>query len=126
MARELVARLDWNKRCPPAPEKPFKEPVYDSDDLLGIVPTDYRKPYDVREVIARIVDGSDFSDFKPRYGVSTVCAQAEVYGQPCGIIGNNGPIDPDGRHKGRPVHPALRSGGYAACVSAEHHRLSRR
>ncbi|MEO1241945.1 MAG: carboxyl transferase domain-containing protein [Pseudomonadota bacterium] len=99
MARELVARLDWNKRCPPAPQKSFREPVYNADDLLGIVPTDYRKPYDVREVIARIVDGSDFSDFKPRYGVSTVCAQAEVYGQPCGIIGNNGPIDPDGATK---------------------------
>jgi len=99
MARELVARLDWNKRCPPAPQKLFREPVYDAEELLGIVPTDYRKPYDVREVIARVVDGSDFSDFKPRYGVSTVCAQAEVYGQPCGIIGNNGPIDPDGATK---------------------------
>lgn len=99
MARELVARLDWNKRCPPAPQKNFHEPVYDAEELLGIVPTDYRKPYDVREVIARVVDGSDFSDFKPRYGVSTVCAQAEVYGQPCGIIGNNGPIDPDGATK---------------------------
>ncbi|MHA7873494.1 MAG: acyl-CoA carboxylase subunit beta, partial [Hyphococcus sp.] len=99
MARELVARLDWNKRCPPAPQKAFREPLYDSEELLGIVPTDYRKPYNVREVIARVVDGSDFSDFKPRYGVSTVCVQAEVYGQPCGIIGNNGPIDPDGATK---------------------------
>ena len=99
MARELVARLDWNKRCPPAPQKTFREPVCEPGDLLGIVPIDYRKPYDVREVIARIVDGSDFSDFKSRYGVSTVCAQAEVYGQPCGIIGNNGPIDPDGATK---------------------------
>ena len=99
MARELIARLDWNKRCPAAPTKSFCEPVYDPEELLGIVPVDYRKPYDVREVIARVVDGSDFSDFKPRYGVSTVCIQAEVYGQPCGIIGNNGPIDPDGATK---------------------------
>ena len=99
MARELIARLDWNKRCPAASVKSFREPVYDPDELLGIVPVDYRKPYDVREVIARVVDGSDFSDFKPRYGVSTVCVQAEVYGQPCGIIGNNGPIDPDGATK---------------------------
>ena len=99
MARELIARFDWNKRCPAASAKPFREPVYDPDELLGIVPVDYRKPYDVREVIARVVDGSDFSDFKPRYGISTVCVQAEVYGQPCGIIGNNGPIDPDGATK---------------------------
>ena len=99
IAREIVARLDWNKRCPPPMAKTFREPIYDPDELLGIVPVDYRKPYDVREAIARTVDGSDFSDFKARYGVSTVCIQAEVYGQPCGIIGNNGPIDPDGATK---------------------------
>ncbi len=99
LTREIVDRLGWNRRCPPAPQKSFREPVYDPDELLGVVPTDYRKPYDVREVVARVVDGSDFTDFKPRYGVSTVCAQAEVYGMPCGIIGNNGPIDPDGATK---------------------------
>ena len=63
------------------------------------MPVDYRKPYDVREVVARVVDGSDFIDFKPRYGVSTVCIQAEVFGRPCGLIGNNGPIDPNGATK---------------------------
>lgn len=99
IARELVSRLDWNKRCPAQVEKTFREPVCDPDELLGVVPIDYRKPYDMREVAARIVDGSDFTDFKPRYGVSTVCLQAEVYGQPCGIIGNNGPIDPAGATK---------------------------
>ncbi len=99
MAREVVSRLGWNRRCPPLPQTDFREPIYDPDELLGIVPTDYKKPYDVREVVARIVDGSDFSDFKPRYGVSTVCMQADVYGMPCGIIGNNGPIDPDGATK---------------------------
>ena len=99
IARELVQRLDWNKRCAPPPSPPFREPVYDPDELLGVVPVDYRKPYDMREVAARVVDGSDFTDFKPRYGVSTVCLQAEVYGRPCGIIGNNGPIDPAGATK---------------------------
>ncbi len=99
IAREVVSRLGWNDRCAPRPARPFREPVYSPDELPGIVPTDYRKPYDVREVMARIVDGSDFTDFKPRYGVSTVCVQAQVYGQPCGIIGNNGPIDPDGATK---------------------------
>jgi len=99
MAREVVSRLQWNRRCSSMPQKSFREPEYDPDEILGIVPVDYKKPYDMREVAARIVDGSDFSDFKPRYGVSTVCLQAEVHGLPCGIIGNNGPIDPDGATK---------------------------
>lgn len=99
IARELVSRLDWNKRCAAPPQKTFREPVCEPDELLGVVPIDYRKPYDMREVAARFVDGSDFTDFKPRYGVSTVCLQAEVYGRPCGIIGNNGPIDPAGATK---------------------------
>jgi len=99
ITREVIARLDWNKRCENRPAPSYHEPVYDAEDLLGIVSTDYRKPYDVREVVARVVDGSDFTDFKPRYGVSTVCMQAEVHGFPCGIIGNNGPIDPDGATK---------------------------
>ncbi|RMF22397.1 MAG: acyl-CoA carboxylase subunit beta, partial [Deltaproteobacteria bacterium] len=99
IARDLVARLDWNKgyEGPPPPE--FDEPLYDPDEIAGVVPIDYRKPYDVREVIVRIVDGSEFLDFKPRYGASTVCVQAAIYGQACGLIGNNGPIDPDGAAK---------------------------
>ncbi len=99
IARDLVARLDWNKgyEGPPAPD--FQEPLYDPDEIAGVVPIDYRKPYDVREVIVRIVDGSEFLDFKPRYGVSTVCVQATIYGHACGLIGNNGPIDPDGAAK---------------------------
>ncbi|MEM9705926.1 MAG: carboxyl transferase domain-containing protein, partial [Pseudomonadota bacterium] len=103
IARKLIEKLGWNDRCPPPPQKArtgsFREPIFDPDEILGIVPTDYRKPYDVREVIARVVDGSEFNDFKPRYGASTVCVQSEVYGFPCGIVGNNGPIDPDGATK---------------------------
>ncbi len=99
IAREVVSRLQWNRRCPDMPQGRFREPAYDPDEILGIVPVDYRKPYDMREVAARVVDGSDFTDFKPRYGVSTVCLQAEVMGMPCGLIGNNGPIDPDGATK---------------------------
>ena len=53
----------------------------------------------MRELVARLVDGSDFLDFKPRFGVSTVCLQAEIFGQACGVIGNNGPIDPQGANK---------------------------
>ncbi len=99
MARDLLKRLAWNAGCPAPPRKPFAEPVYSPDDIAGVVPIDYRKPYDVREIVARIVDGSDFIEFKPRYGVSTVCMQAEIFGQACGVIGNNGPIDPDGATK---------------------------
>lgn len=99
MAREVVDRLGWNTRCPKRQIRSGHEPQYDPDEIAGIVPLDYRTPYELREVLARVVDGSDFSDFKPRYGVSTVCVQAEIQGFKCGIIGNNGPIDPDGATK---------------------------
>ncbi|MEM6534426.1 MAG: carboxyl transferase domain-containing protein [Pseudomonadota bacterium] len=99
IAREVVGRLDWNANCQMPTRPDFAEPLYDADEILGIVSPNYRKPYDAREVIARIVDGSDFTDFKPRYGVSTVCVHASVFGQVCGIIANNGPIDPAGATK---------------------------
>ena len=99
IARELIQTLDWNRLCPRMPPVEYAEPVYDIDELAGIVPKDYRQPYDVREVVARIVDGSDFLDFKPSYGPSTVCIQARVYGMPVGLIGNNGPIDTSGATK---------------------------
>ncbi len=97
--RDLMDRIDWNAACPAPPQRDYAEPLYDPDELAGVVPADYKKPYDVREVIARIVDGSDFDDFKSRYGVSTVCVQASIHGHACGIIGNNGPIDPAGATK---------------------------
>ena len=98
MCREVVQRLNWNAGATiDAAEGPA--PLYDPDEIAGIVPVDYRKPYEVREVVARIVDGSEFLDFKPRFGATTVCLQAEVMGRACGIIGNNGPIDPDGAAK---------------------------
>lgn len=99
IGREVVARLGWNRHCAEPAVAEYREPIYDADEILGIVSPDYRKPFDVREVIARVVDGSDFSDFKPAYGVSTVCVRAEIYGQPCAIISNNGPIDPKGATK---------------------------
>ncbi len=99
IARDLMARLDWNAACPKPGSCSFSEPRYSPDEIAGVVPVDYRKPYDVREVVARIVDDSDFVEFKPRYGVSTVCIQARIFGQACGLIGNNGPIDPAGATK---------------------------
>ena len=96
MMRELVGRLGWHNK---SETKPYEAPTLSIEDIAGIVSVDYRKPYDVREVIARLVDGSDFTDFKPDYGVSTVCAQASIFGHPVGIISNNGPIDPNGATK---------------------------
>lgn len=99
LARTIVERLNWNSRVTGVPHKSFGAPQHDPDEIAGIVPLDYRKPYDVREVIARIADGSDLVDFKPGFGVSTVCIHADVYGYRCGLISNNGPIDPDGAAK---------------------------
>ena len=99
IARDVAKKLDWNKRLPELPSRPYKPPALDIDELAGIVPKDYTVPYDVREVIARIVDGSEFEDFKPRYGISTVCTRASIMGISCAIIGNNGPIDPNGATK---------------------------
>ncbi|WP_340107133.1 acyl-CoA carboxylase subunit beta [Pikeienuella sp. HZG-20] len=98
-ARDLMARLGWNRAMKRPAGAPFDEPRYDPEEIAGIAPVDYRKAYEARELVARLVDGSDFADFKPRYGVSTVCLQARIHGRDCGIIGNNGPIDPDGAAK---------------------------
>lgn len=99
IARDVVRRLDWNKRLRPSRRSTYHNPAFDIEELAGIVPQDYTIPYDVREVIARIVDGSDFEDFKAGYGVSTVCARGSIMGTSCALIGNNGPIDPDGATK---------------------------
>ncbi|WP_169543256.1 acyl-CoA carboxylase subunit beta [Sneathiella aquimaris] len=101
LAREVMGHLPWNgSNDANAPSVTnHDQPIYDIEELLGIVPTDYRKPYDVHEVIARIVDGSDFLDFKELYGIQTVCGHAKIDGQAVGIIGNNGPIDADGATK---------------------------
>ena len=95
-AREVVGKLRWDR---PALAMASSAPRYDGEELLGIVSTDYRKPYDVREVIARIVDDSDFTEFKAEYGIHTVCGHAQIEGREIGIIGNNGPIDSLGATK---------------------------
>ncbi len=99
IARDIMAKLPWNQQLPVRAEKAFQQPRYEADELAGVVPVDYRKPYDVREVIARVVDDSDFLDFKALYGVHTVCGHAEIEGHAVGLIGNNGPIDADGSAK---------------------------
>ncbi len=99
IAREVVGRLAWNQNCTYSGNSDFIEPEYDPSEIAGLVPIDYRQAYDAGELIARIVDGSDNTDFKPAYGVSTLCCQAAIHGHSCGIIANNGPIDPNGATK---------------------------
>jgi geranyl-CoA carboxylase beta subunit len=99
ICRDVIARLGWNRHCATPAPADFAEPRYSPEELLGVVPVDYRQPYDAREVAARIVDDSSFADFKPGYGVSLLCLQASIFGIPVGILCNNGPIDPDGATK---------------------------
>jgi geranyl-CoA carboxylase beta subunit len=99
IAREIMAKLPWNAQLPLAQHKAYKEPRHSPEELAGVVPIDYRQPYDVHEIVARVVDDSDFLDFKSGYGVHTICGHAEIEGHAIGLIGNNGPIDADGAAK---------------------------
>jgi len=89
IARRIVANLNWRKQPPLSLSEP-REPLYATEELYGVIPTDTKKPFDVREIIARIVDGSDFDEFKARYGTTIVCGFARLWGYPLGIVANNG------------------------------------
>ncbi|MFN8481856.1 MAG: carboxyl transferase domain-containing protein [Anaerolineae bacterium] len=89
IGREIVARLNWSKALAQRRQTP-REPYYDPEELLGIVPADARHPFDMREVIARIVDDSDFLEFKRDYGPTLVTGHANINGYPVGLLGNNG------------------------------------
>ncbi|NQY34123.1 MAG: methylcrotonoyl-CoA carboxylase [Alteromonadaceae bacterium] len=80
--------------------QPVNEPAYDVDEIYGIIPKDSRQPYDVREVIARVVDGSEFDEFKALYGTTLVCGFARIFGYPVGIIANNGVLFGESAQKG--------------------------
>ncbi|UST62539.1 geranyl-CoA carboxylase subunit beta [Pseudomonas moraviensis] len=97
--REIMRMLPWNAQLPWQPEAQFKEPLYPIDELLGLIPDDAKKPYDVREIIARIADESDFLEFKGEFDQQTICGQLKIQGRACGFIGNNGPITPQGASK---------------------------
>ena len=101
IARELVARLQWDATGPVSrmDPDPSLEPLCPGEELAGVMPLDFRQPVDMREVIARIVDRSEFLDFGADYGPATVCGHAALYGEPIGIITNNGPLDPAGATK---------------------------
>jgi geranyl-CoA carboxylase beta subunit len=96
LAREVLGRLNITTDRKPRDAKP---PRYSAEELLGVMPADYRKPVDMREALARFVDDSDWLDFKPDYGAATVCGHAAIQGRRIGIVTNNGPLDPAGATK---------------------------
>lgn len=87
IGREIVANLNWKKLGPP-PSSDFAEPLYDAEDLLGLAPADLKIPIDMREIISRIVDGSEFHEFKPAYGPNLITGWASLYGNEIGILAN--------------------------------------
>jgi 3-methylcrotonyl-CoA carboxylase beta subunit len=99
LARRAVANLNRQKQPGQVLRTPAP-PLYPAEELYGVIPTDTRKPFDVHEIIARIVDGSEFAEFKARYGSTLVCGFAHVEGMPVGIIANNGILFSESAQKG--------------------------
>jgi 3-methylcrotonyl-CoA carboxylase beta subunit len=99
LAREAVATLNRRKQVTQELREP-QAPKYDPQEVYGVIPADTRKPYDVREIIARIVDGSEFHEFKARYGATLVCGFAHIEGMPVGIVANNGILFSESAQKG--------------------------
>lgn len=99
LGREIMARLRWRK-LGPAPSGRGAPPIHDPDDLLGIASTDVRRPFDVKEILARLVDGSRFHEFKATYGTTLVTGYAEIHGYPVGVVANNGVLFNESAEKG--------------------------
>jgi 3-methylcrotonyl-CoA carboxylase beta subunit len=99
IAREIVSDLNWRKDNPLVLKEPAL-PKYDADELLGVIPTDTKKPFDVREIITRIVDASEFDEWKSRFGTTLVTGFAHIHGMPVGIIANNGILFSESAQKG--------------------------
>jgi len=99
LGREIVAHLNWRKLGPRI-TRAVEEPLHAAEELLGIASADVRVPFEAREVIARVVDGSRFSEFKPLYGSTLVCGWAHVHGYPVGILANNGILFSESANKG--------------------------
>lgn len=99
LGREIIAQLGWRK-LGPAPQDGVEDPLYDAEELLGIASADIRQPFDVREVIARLVDGSRFHEFKAAYGTTLVTGYAHLHGYRVGIVANNGVLFSESAQKG--------------------------
>jgi acetyl-CoA carboxylase carboxyltransferase component len=98
IARMLMKRIKTTKPHH-IPEGKIKEPIFDSEEILGVIPPDPKTPFDIRELIIRITDGSEFDEFKPEYGSTMVCGWADIHGYPIGILGNNGVIFSESANK---------------------------
>lgn len=98
LCREVISHLNWRKAGPP-PSLRADPPLLDPEELLGLVSPDLRRPVDVRELIGRVVDGSRFEEFKPRYGTTLVCGWSSIHGYPVGVLGNNGVLNPESAEK---------------------------
>ncbi|CAN7269784.1 acyl-CoA carboxylase subunit beta [Variovorax sp. LjRoot290] len=99
IAREILAHIDWNRELPAEAPRRFKPPRHDAEELLGIMPMDPKRPVDMRQVIARIADDSEFLAFGENYGSATVVGHIKIEGLPLGVVTNNGPIDSAGANK---------------------------
>jgi 3-methylcrotonyl-CoA carboxylase beta subunit len=97
--RDIVAGLNW-QRPSHAATRPVRAPLFDAEDIAGIVEQDPKEPYDVREIIARLVDASEFQEFKPGWGETLVTGTAYMHGYPVGILANNGPLFSESSVKG--------------------------
>ena len=122
IARGIVAHLHW-RRLGPGPAGPADEPLYPAEELLGIASVDVRVPFDVREILARVVDGSRFEEFKEFYGAQLVCGWASIGGYPVGVRGQQRHPLLAGGAEGRAVHRAVQPHRHPDRVRAEHHRL---
>ena len=98
IAREVMSHLNWVKEGD-EPRFSIKPPLYDQEDLLGIVEPSLKNPFDIREIIGRIADGSQFEEFKPLFGPTLICGFISIHGYPVGILGNNGMLFPDASQK---------------------------
>jgi 3-methylcrotonyl-CoA carboxylase beta subunit len=99
LARQIVGNLNRSKNIPLVCKTP-QEPLYPTEELLGVIPADTHKPFDIREIIARVVDGSNLDEFKSEYGSTLVCGFAHIHGYPVGIIANNGILFSESAQKG--------------------------
>lgn len=98
IARQIVKNLNVKRSYPF--NDPFEPPIYSSEELYGVVDSNLQKPFDVREIIARIFDSSKFDEFKKKYGETLVCGFAKLYGKTVGIVGNNGVLFSESAMKG--------------------------
>ena len=99
IARDVMKKIGWNDDFVSTQKEDYKEPLYNTEELIGVVPVDYKVPYDCREVIARVVDGSEFLEFKEGWGKTIVTGHAKIHGYKVGILANNGPIFSESANK---------------------------